>query len=400
MSTQASLFRIIQFGMIKVVPGVFNIVLIPYLLVALGTASYGLYSTWLGYAMLVANSLAAIASQPMYRYLSSHPGEREHFASFAVGVAGLAGLASFGVALMAGAPWLLALGFGGLSVGTVLGTAISIDFAINGRIARLTAYEAFRVLVILLALAVPVLAGAQLRIGHVVLALALSNLLPIMVLARRHRFGRLDAVWLRRIAPYGFKSATWLVLAGLPVVSAKSILLQAMPEHAFGTYAAIADLTYRAFAIANAALVMWAFPMLSRQFDEGRIAAVRRTLRFALLIYALGGVAVMAGGVVAVEGLLLFDISALPGGPLAAIAITLASFGWHGMSISHKLYELTLRTTQMAGLMALGVAAFYALTFSLIRIAGLDPLYVVTMSMSGVALIYSLISINQKANQY
>lgn len=398
MNRQASLLRIVRFGLIKVAPGLFNIALIPYLVVALGTASYGVYSTWLSYAMLVANTVAAIVSQPMYRYLSSRPEERVHFAGFAVGASGLAGLVSFGAAMLVGAPWLEALGFAALSMGTVLGTALSIDFVVAGQIMRLAAYETLRILAIFLAIAIPVLAGRQLTVGNVVLAMALSNVLPLVVLAGRHRFSRPDAAWLRRVVPYGLKSATWLVLAGLPVVSAKSILMQAMPEHAFGTYAAIADLTYRGFAIANAALMMWAFPLLSRQFDEGRIAEVRHTLRFALLLYSAGGVAVLAGVVLAVEGLSLFEVSALPGGLLAAIAITLSSFCWHGMSISHKPYELTLRTTQMAGLMAVGVAAFYALTFSLTRLAGLDALYVVTMSMTGVAIMYSLAALNQKVN--
>jgi O-antigen/teichoic acid export membrane protein len=398
MNAQAFLFQIVRLALIKVAPGVFNIALIPYLLVALGTASYGLYSTWLAYVMLVANTVAAIVSQPMYRYLSTRPEEREYFAGFAVGSSALAGLVSFGVAMAVGAPWLEALGFAVLSTGTVLGTALSVDFVVAGRIMRFAAYEAMRILVILLAIALPVLAGRQLTVGNVVLAMASSNLLPLVVLAGRRSFSMPDAGWVRQVVPYGLKSAMWLVLAGLPVVSAKSILMQAMPENAFGTYAAIADLTYRGFAIANAALIMWAFPLLSRQFDEGRMAEVRRTLRFTLLLYSAGGVAMLAGIVLVAERLSFFEVSALPGGKLAAIAITLASFCWHGMSISHKPYELTLRTTQMAGLMTVGVAAFYTLTFSLTRLAGLDALYVVTMSMTGVAIIYSLAALNQKVD--
>lgn len=396
MNVQASLFQIVRFALIKVAPGVFNIALIPYLLVALGTASYGLYSTWLSYAMLVANTVAAIVSQPMYRYLSTRPEERKHFAGFAVGSSALAGLVTFGVAMAVGAPWLEALGFAALSTGTVLGTALSVDFVVAGRIMRLAAYETMRILLIFLVIALPVLADGQLTVGNMVLAMALSNLLPLVVLAGRRSFSRPDAAWLRQVLPYGIKSATWLVLAGLPIVSAKSILMQAMPEHAFGTYAAIADLTYRGFAIVNAALMMWAFPLLSRQFDEDRIAEVRRTLRFTLLLYSAGGVAMLAGMVLLAERLSFFEVSTLPGGLLAAIAITLTSFCWHGMSISHKPYELTLRTTQMTGLMAVGVAAFYTLTFSLTRLAGLDALYAVTMSMTGVAIMYSLAALNQK----
>lgn len=396
MNTRASLFRIARFALIKVAPGVFNIALIPYLLVALGSASYGLYSTWLSYAMLVTNTVAAIVSQPMYRYLSPRPEEREHFAGFAVGSSAVAGVFSFWVSMVVGAPWPEAFGFATLSICTVLGTALSIDFVVAGQILRLAAYEALRILGIVLVIAIPVLAGRQLTIGNVVLAMAMSNLLPLALLTGRHRFRRPDATWLRRVVPYGLKSATWLVLAGVPVVSAKSILMQAMPEHAFGTYAAIADLTYRGFAIANAALMMWAFPLLSRQFDDKRIAEVRRTLRFALLTYAGSGVIMLAAVIVAADGLSLFDVSALPGGLFAAIAITLANFGWHAMSISHKPFELTLRTTRMATMMALGVVVFYGVTLGLTRFTGMNALYIVTISMLGVALLYCLAALNQE----
>lgn len=397
MRSMSPLFRIVQFATIKVIPGVFNIVLIPYLLIALGTASYGLYSTWLSYIMLVANTLAAVATQPMYRYLSSNPLERQPFATFTLAAALLAGMTGFAVALLAGTPWLLALGFGTLAVGTVLGTAVSIDFVIAGKVARLAAFEAMRILMTIIALAVPILTRDQLVIGDVVLAMALSNVLPIVVLAGRHSLGPVDREWLNRVAAYGLKSAIWLVLAGLPVVGAKTILIRAMPDHAFGTYAAIADLTYRGFAIANAALMMWAFPLLSRQFDDGKIAEVRRTLRFALLIYALGGVVMLAAMVlVALFGQSLVDTAALPGGLLAVILITVASFSWHAMSISHKPFELTLRTTHMAALMGLCVAAFYALTLGLIRLAGLDAFFVVMMSMIGVAFAYMAVSLMQR----
>jgi O-antigen/teichoic acid export membrane protein len=392
---QGSFSRIVRFALTKVVPGVFNIALIPYLLVALGSASYGLYSTWLSYAMLVANTMAAVVSQPMYRYLSSRPEEREHFAGFTVGSSALAGLISFGVAIVVGAPWPESLGFATLSTGTVLGTALSIDFVVAGQILRLAAYETLRILAIFLAIAIPVVAGQHLTIGNVVVAMALANVLPLAMLAGRHRFNQPDVAWLRRVVPYGLKSATWLVLAGLPVVGAKSILMQTMPEHAFGTYAAIADLTYRGFAIANAALMMWAFPLLSRQFDEGRIAEARRTLRFALLLYSASGVAMLAGVVLVVVGLSLFEVSALPGGLLTAIVITLASFCWHGMSISHKPFELTLRTTRMATLMAIGVVVFYGVTFGLTRFTELNALLVVTLSMVGVAFSYIAISLLQ-----
>jgi len=394
-SLKRSLSQIFRFGLIKVAPGVFNIALIPYLLVALGPESYGQYSTWLGYSMLVANTIAAIVSQPMYRYLSSRPEEGEKFAGLSVLAAVLAGLISFGVAVLVGSPSFLALGFSTLSVGIVLSTAASIGYIVANDIFRLAAYEFLRILAISLVLIGPVLFGKVLTINHVVLSMALSNILPLLLLTRRQRITLPRGAWLSRYVPYGFKSAAWLMLAGLPIVSAKSILMEVMPDQAFGTYAAVADLTYRGFAIANAALMMWAFPRLSRQYDAGNIAMVRQTLRLSLLAYCTSGFA-MIGGLGVASAWHLVDLTALTHGLFTALIITLGSFSWHAMSIAHKPFELTLRTAQMASLMAVGVVAFYALSFGLIQFDGLNPLYVVTLSMVVVAIAYSSFALMQR----
>ncbi|WP_131725682.1 hypothetical protein [Rhodobacter capsulatus] len=395
MSGSAALLKIVRFGMIRVVPGLFNFALIPWLLVTLGPAAYGVYSTWLGYAALVANTVAAIVTQPMFRYLPHRPEERELFTGFALVAALAAAALSGGIFLHLGVSTSFALGFAAFSFGTVLGSSVGVDFVLSQRVMRLASFEALRILSILVVLALPLLRGLPLRTEDVVLGLAVSNLLPILLLAGRPRLALPSRAWLLRTLSYGAKSAAWLLMAGLPMVSAKTILMQAMPEHAFGAYTAVADLTYRGFALANAALMMWAFPLLSAQFDAGEVAETRRTLRFTLLVYSgLGAaaVAVLLGGI----DLFRIDAAALPGGMIGVALITLASFGWHGMSIAHKPFEMTQRTMQMAALMALGVAGFYTSSFGLIRLAGFEAFYVVILSLIAVALVYGGIGLSQK----
>ena len=395
MSGYSALLKIVRFGMIRVAPGLFNFALIPWLLVNLGPAAYGAYSTWLGYAALVANTVAAIVTQPMFRYLPHRPEERDLFTGFTLVTALVAAVVSAGIFLWLGVSFAFAFGFAAFSLGTVIGSAIGVDFVLSQRVMRLASFEALRILSLLCVLALPLIRGLPLHTEDVVLGLALSNLLPILLLAGRRRFALPSREWLLRSLTYGAKSATWLVMAGLPMVSAKTILMQTMPEHAFGVYAAVADLTYRGFALVNAALMMWAFPLLSAQFDAGAVAEARRTLRFTLLVYAgLGGaaLALLLSGV----NLFQIDTAALPGGAIGVVLITLASFGWHSMSIAHKPFELSHRTTQMALLMALCVGLFYVSTYGLIGWAGLEAFYVVVLSLIVIALAYGGIGLSQK----
>lgn len=171
--------------------------------------------------------------------------------------------------------------------------------------------------------------------------------------------------------------------------------MTAMTQPAFGSYTAVADLSYRGFAIVNAALMMWAFPLLSREYDAGNLTETRRLFRFTLLVYAvtgLIGLAAVMGGI----GFLPIPVAQLPGGLAAVALITLTSIAWHGMSIAHKPYELTLRTTRMAGLMALCVAGFHALAFLLPPLTGLDAFAVVVPSMLAMAVVYIAIAGSQR----
>jgi len=327
--------------------------------------------------------------------VGSKPQERDLYAGFAVAASLLALVLTVFVLAIAGVPKLLAAGFGVFALGTVLISVVAVDLTISQNILRLAFLEVLRIVAILVVMAWPQSTGVALRIDHVVMAMALANLLPAVLLAGRPAFARPRASWLRENLGYGAKSATWLVLAGLPIVTAKTLLMTAMTQPAFGSYTAVADLSYRGFAIVNAALMMWAFPLLSREYDAGNLTETRRLFRFTLLVYAvtgLIGLAAVMGGI----GFLPIPVAQLPGGLAAVALITLTSIAWHGMSIAHKPYELTLRTTRMAGLMALCVAGFHALAFLLPPLTGLDAFAVVVPSMLAMAVVYIAIAGSQR----
>lgn len=386
--------KILAFALIKVAPGLFNVALIPFLVARLRPDAYGNYSLWLSYAMLVATVIGAVVTQPMYRYLSSRPEDRALFDSFMLVAAVAAGAISTAVAVGLNAPGWLPLGYAAFSAGTVLSAGVSVGFQIDRRIGRLALYEGLRVLTIVLPIAAPILMGQALETGHVVLGLALSNFVPLALLSGPLRLVAPPGQWLRKATLYGVKSAAWLLLAGIPVVGSKSILSSALTPDSFGAYSAFADITYRGFGLVNAAVTMWVFPVLSRRFDEGALEEVRHLLRFALSIYALSGAAVLAGALAL--ALAKPDLTAHLSGGLAAIAlITLANFAWQGMSIAHKPFELTVRTTRMVLLLAVGVGAFLMLPKAIGMAAAVDPLFAVTAAMAGVAIVYIAISMNQ-----
>lgn len=392
-SAFGDLMKIIQFGLLKVAPGLFNIGLIPFLVTKFGPEAYGDYSLWLSYAMLVATVVGAVLTQPMYRYLASHPGERELFNSFMLATGGIAGAFSIAVGLKIGAPLHLAGGLAVFSLGTVLSSGIGVSLQIERRIGRLAVYEMLRVLTIFVSIALPLTLGQNLTISHVVLGLAVSNFVPLLMLMEWPRFGKLELGWLRKVALYGAKSSAWLFLAGLPLVGSKTILSTTLNETAFGTYSAITDIAYRGFGMLNAAVTMWAFPLLSQRFDSGAYDQVRGTLRFALTVYAVAGVLILIGGIGLVKWQ-PFLAAPLSGGFLAVVSIVFASFTWQAMSIAHKPFELNVQTTQMLLLLAFGVGIFFGIQILLGKTSDIDPVFSITLSMIGVAGFYSLISFN------
>lgn len=382
-----SLFVILQYSLIKVTPGAFNLALIPFLTVTLGAASYGVYSLWLGYAMLVGNVIAGVVAQPMYRYLPARPDEKDKYDIFSLGAAGIAAVICMGVLLNFDASVLLAVGFSVFALGTVLATTMTVGFIIEEKIARLALFEALRIFVIIAVLAFPLLSDNSLGLEFVVFALALSNLVPIVLFGGRPRIVMPEKAWFRRSLSFGSKSAIWMLLAGLPIVGAKTILIEDMTAEAFGAYAALADLTYRAFAMFNAVLMMWAFPKLSRHFDHGEVAEAKRVLTHTFALYAAGG-GVVALGLLGAIWLDLLRIDALPGAALAVLVVTAGSFLWHAMSISHKVLEMRLMTIRMVWLMIVGVAVFYAFGYGFLNVPGVDVFYTVNLVMIGVALSY------------
>ncbi|TVQ04523.1 MAG: hypothetical protein EA338_01375, partial [Roseinatronobacter sp.] len=264
---------------------------------------------------------------------------------------------------------------------------VTVGFIIEKKVMRFSAFEALRIFIIVAVLAYPMLSNAALGLENVVFALALSNLVPLLVLAGRPRIVIPDKAWFQRSLSFGSKSAIWMLLAGLPIVGAKTILIDDMSPEAFGSYAGLADLTYRAFAMFNAVLMMWAFPKLSRHFDRDEIPAAQAVLWQTFALYAAGG-AVIGLGLLGAIWLDLLRIDTLPGAALAVMVVTAASFLWHAMSISHKVLEMRLMTMRMVWFMILGVAVFYALGFGALNLPGVDVFYAVNLTLIGIALSY------------
>ena len=342
--------------------------------------------------MLLATVAGAVVTQPMYRFLASHREELDQFNGFAFIAATLAAAASLGTMIVLSAPLTLAIGLSVYSFGAVVSASISVQYQIDRLIGRLALYEALRILTILTAITLPVIAGQSLSIQHLVFGLALSNFLPFFLLAKPTKVSLPRQKWLIRTGVFGIKSSGWLLLAGLPIVGSKTILSETLTDEAFGNYSAITDASYRGFGLINSAVTMWAFPTLARLFDTKEYSKARSTLNFSILVYVVSGLLLTATGLIA---LLHFSTSPnqLPGGLLGTFFIVAACFTWQGMSIAHKPFELTLRTTRMVLLMAVGVSAFFAIS---VLGPAQHSLLIVTSSMTAVAVVYTVIAANQK----
>lgn len=379
---------IFQYGLIKVLPGVFTLVLFPILVIVLGSEAYGIFSLWLGYAMLIGNVVAGVVTQPMYRYLPTSPDEKTNYHIFSIAAACIAYVICFVILLQLNAPPLMSAGLSAYALGTVLATKITISLIIESRILRLSMFELMRIFSIISVLGASYILRTEFSVSIVVLAFVISQFIPILILGERSKLVIPDRVWLFRRLSFGLKSAVWMLLAGLPIVGAKTILIAQMSGEAFGSYALITDLTYRAFAMLNAVLMMWAFPKLSRHFDCGEVVETKMLLGRTFFLYVLAGATFMSG-LLGGYWLELLDVEALPNGGLAIVFVTISSFLWHSMSIAHKVLEMRQMTIHMVWLMAIGVAIFFAFGYGFVSFPGVGSFYTVNLAMIGVALLYS-----------
>lgn len=382
MSTRRSdLFKILQLGTIKVVPGVFNLALVPYLVFAMGASAYGDYSLLLSYALLVAAVVGAIVTQPMYRFLSSCPDDVNLFNSFMYSAAAFCSVVTFGVVFIGSGQWLYALGFALFGAGVVTFGAFSVRFQIEGQTGRLACFELLRVFSFLISLVVQWAAFNTLDIGHVIVAIAASFLVPQAVFARGLKMAHPSLRWLKDTASFGTKSAIWIFLAGVPMLATKSILSTSVSDVEFGYYAAFADIAYRGFSILNAAIIMWMFPLVSRAYDDALHNRVKQLLGFALGTYAAVGISLI-GTAIFIAYLQDLWVAPFSSGLLAVSTIMLSSFFWQTMSIAHKPFELAMQTTKIVVLMLAAIAVFAGLAFALVRVIGLDPIVGLSLALS------------------
>lgn len=381
-----TLVRITQFGAVKVVPGLVNILMIPFLHTAMGAAAFGRFSLFLSYALLAVTVLGAVVTQPMFRFLSSDRESLSRFYAFAL-LAGAAGAlaGALAVIIIAGnaAQSLIGAVF---VLSAILYTAVIVRYQIEGEIRRLVLLEAARVAILCGVILILSLQPGPVAFAHVTSAFMLSYLLPLLASARDLRLEWPDRKWLLSRIGFGFRSATWLILAGLPFVLSKTLLATHVSDLELGAYSANADMFYRIFGMVNIAIAMWAFPTMSAAFDSGNLREARRTLWFGTTVYALASLTITAA---AVFGALFTGPFPAPlsGGLQPYILLLVACFLWQGMSLAHKPLELAQMTGRMIWLMVAAFLLFGATMWVLLTASTIDP-----VSAAAIALIVSSVS--------
>lgn len=381
------LIRIFQFGTIKVIPGLANIALIPILHSALGPSSFGQFSIFLSYALLSITVLGATVTQPMYRFLLSDWQDLTRFNGFALIAAVLGGLAGcLAGALVAKDPLVSALG-AIFVFSAILYTALTVRYQVEGAIKTLVMIEAVRV-VILLSLVITLATTLnEAKVGMAVFALGASFLLPLLSRAHHLRFTLPEWSWVRSKIHFGYMSAAWLLLAGLPIALGKSMVGEHVSASELGAITANLDTYYRIFSILNIAIAMWAFPTMSAAYDQGDRAGTQKAHIFAMSVYLIGGAA-------AVVALLLLAClyqqfpATIMGGLPSFGAILLACYLLQAMSLAHKPLEMTRSLLKMIAVMALAFLVFGLIALLLLSIEAVNPAIAIAAALNSAAIVY------------
>lgn len=385
--------RILQFGTIKVMPGLAGLVLVPLLYQVMGAEGYGIYSVLQSAGLLMVTVLSAVLTQPMYRFLSSRIDEdMPAFNAIALGAAATAGVASGVAGWIYGGSALFALPMALFGVGGVLFGAYGVICQIRVQVARLALIEAARVALMLGLVAVMTLMLDRLQVIHAVWALALSYALPALpyLLGLRLAWPHWD--WAVARLGYGLKGAGWLAMAGLPFLVSKLVVGALAPAPVLGAFSAIADLFYRVFAMLNAAVVMSVFPALSREYDAGRLGLVRRIYALGLGVYLVGGALALAGAGAALWlGIGTGPVAEM--GLTAAALVLLATLSWQILSIVHKKGELLLRMNRVLLNMVAALLVFAGVAGLAIWSGMLEPVLALPLAIMASAGIYTVASL-------
>jgi O-antigen/teichoic acid export membrane protein len=388
-----NLLKIIQFGLIKVFPGLANLALIPFITIKLGANEYGSYSLKLGYAILITTVLSAVLTQPMYRFLSLKKEGQDFFNSLMLALFSITFLVSSLIVFFHKSSLIISLGFGLYSASALLSAYISVRLQIDSKIFQLAKYEALRLLIFISIIIFVELANMHLAVNHLLIGLILSNVVPFISLSGRLHFKWFSKDWLISILNYGSKSSIWLLMAGIPIVASKTILSKNLNEFDFGIYALIADITYRGFGFLNSAVNMWAFPNLSRIYESKDFVKVKQMLTFSLSVYAIFG-AILLFTLFLILNIVKVHLGSLS--LISIISIFFANLMWQSMSIAHKPLELSIRTGLMVVLLFLGVIIFFLTHVFLHFMLDYSAILSVTIPTIIIACFYNFITFNAK----
>lgn len=384
-----TLIRIFQFGAIKVAPGLANILIIPYLHVLMGGGRFGQFSLTLGYILLTVTVIGALVTQPMYRFLSSDRESLLRFHAFGL-IAGLAGAAcgSVSVFWFGGEPVDAAVG-AVFAFAAIIYSVVLVRLQIEEHILTLALLESLRVASLLGIILIGGLMVGEISFRYALIGFALSYVISLAAHgARSFQIEWPGAAWLKLRLGFGMKSAVWLILAGLPIPLAKTLISTHVSPDELGAYAANIDMFYRIFGVFNLAIVIWAFPAMSAAYDAREFANVRRFLYFGGGVYAISGLlfliccstfAVLAGQFPA----------KLEGGMPAFTAILASCFLWQFLSLVHKPLELAQRTGMMIWFMLFAFAVFAMAALALLFSTSIDPVVGVSTAIIFGAICYS-----------
>ncbi len=393
-----ALIRIAQFGAIKVFPSLINILMIPILHAQMGAGPFGAFSTFLSYALLSITVLGAIVTQPMYRFHSSEWEGLSKFNGFAIFAGAIGSVVGFAFAYLTTGRSLEGWMGAFFVFSAVIYTTLAVRYQVQGSILRLVTLEGSRVSILFLLVLFGTMRSSKIDPPLAIAAFWLSYFLPLLPFFRDLNPSFPSRTWINEKVKYGYLSAIWLLLAGLPLAFSKSIIAGYVDETEIGAFTANLDIYYRIFSMWNIAIAMWAFPSMSAAFDAGERDQATRIYRFGVLAYLIGGLGAVAA-IIAMGSIFRPFPAAMQGGLVTFAILVVSCFVWQSMSLVHKPLEMSARLHLMIGLMALSIATFCGSAMVLIelRIATPSVSLLTALCLAGLIYCSSVYVLNQSS---
>lgn len=368
------------FVLTKAVPGAAVFAATPYWVNRVGFSEYIIYSTGWAMATLVAGFFSAWINQSVLR-------------NTGVGNAGFNNLpvpALFGTLVFAGASAgllgsLVALGASGFTTWTVAGVSVlaaantfgSIQAAVlqrellSGAIAWVLGIRTLGAVIISVAL---IEVWKSTSGDAIVWSFAAASVLSVIYAKVKYSAavsgsGEKSARVLRKFWKYGWPMSIWAAASTAVLYSDRIALSLAIGAEEAGSYAAIADIIVRGFALVAFPITMYAHPIIMRAAnleDDSLRKTINRMLLLVIAVVLFSGAAC---GLIVILGSRMVNLE-YSVSSLGVWLIVIGAGAWQVALVTHKFMEVQNRTRELAFIIVFIALVSFSANFGYAQFTG------------------------------